>query len=706
MAAPQDAPEQAFRLRKFQGTNTQFESTFLGPSFLARSENWYPTVSYRLGKRPGTTLVQQLAGSTTDLLAASGPNDAPWLFAFVVPRTAGGEPDTTAPATVVASQAEGAFGSPIASFPTSQAWGRMVQFRDRIYAGNGVDPLHTWKIGDTTSIQFQGITDLGPPPVATPTTVTSGPTIPSGTYSYAWAHLDTTTGSPTKGLYTGRTRTPDPTTNQGLVTIQDSQTCTFPAPGGTGPFRLFVSPRNYPIEYATMQADNIAAGGSVTLDTIDVTDTRVPMAGGLNVFRTGNMFLIWNNRVVFAGFNQDIYSVFATDVILPGLEQDAFNMGTLFPDFAKVPLPQPVTGIGVAGVTAEFDATAPLLFFTASKTFLVQGDPFDPAGAAVMVELSSRIGCIGHETIVNVPQGTIFCAMDSVYLIPPGGGYPTDIGWPIADQIRKVPVDARGRACATFHKQFYKLAIPSGPGDTTMSHQWWLDLRQGLTTTPSWWGPMTGVIPTALSSDPDSPFEVDRGYCAADSADGTASDILRTHQLSMFTDYNSATPTLPNPIRSRLTSGRFDADQPFLVKIMTRLRLIAQAFGMTNVHVRMETDGGATWQVDDILIGQDMEAAGEFQHQTPNPSGTCPPNKAFNTAKFGAIYPVEVQTITPYTRPRGLSVIVSLDHRPVISYNSAGQPIVPNFDIQLRDFELLYILSGRKVRYYREGVSH
>ena len=700
MAAPQDAPEQAFRLRKFQGTNTQFESTFLGPSLVARSENWFPAQSYRLGKRPGTTLVQSInLASTTDLLACSGPNDSPWLYAFTLPRTSAGEADTTNPAQVVGSQEEDPFGSPVAAFTTSQAWGRLVQFRDRIYAGNGVDPLRTWKIGDTTSIQFPGITDLGPAQPATVNAVTGGYAVPAGTYSYAWAHID-----PTSGLYTGRTSTPNPATGNGLITVQANQTVTFTAPASGGPFRLFVSPRNYPIEYATMQADNIAAGAAVTLDTIDVTDTRVPMAGGTNVFRTGNMFLVWNNRVVFAGFNQDVYSVFATDVILPGLEQAAYNMGTLFPDFAKVPLPQPVTGIGVAGVTAEFDATAPLLFFTASKTFLVHGDPFDPAGESVMVELSSRVGCIGHASIVNVPQGTIFCAMDSVYLIPPGGGYPTDIGWPIADQIRRIPVAARSRICATFHKQFYKLAIPAGSGDTQNTNQWWLDLRQGITQTPSWWGPHTGVIATALGSDPDSPFEVDRGYCAIDAGSPLTSvtTILRTHQLSTFTDYNPASPTLPTPIRSRLISGRFDADQPFLVKVFTRLRLIAQAFGQSNIHVSLQTDGGATWPIDPIILGQDMEHAGEFQHLTPNPAGTCPPYKAWNTARFGAIFPVEVQTITPYTRPRGLSAIVLLDHHPTISPAGA----VPNFDIQLRDFELLYILSGRKVRYYREGVSH
>src|SRR5215831_12697898 len=383
MAAPKDSPEQAFRLRQFKGTNTEIDSTFLGPSFVARSENWIPTQAFRLGKRPGSVVVQAIPGATaTALLAAHDKTGALYLYAYGLTTNTSGEP--TGGAKVYQSVGEAAFTAdpPLANFPdASSPIGRMIQFRDRIYAGNGKDPLVSWVIGAPSSqtITFSGITDTGPPPGATaPTAPAGADTVPAGTYTYAWAVFDTTPG---KGVYVSRS---DP----GTITVPSQATLSFTRPAAaTLPLvnRLFVSPRNFPIEYATMQATGTTTTplpDPVLLATVDVTDTRVPMAGGINVFRTGNMFLVWTNRLIFAGSQADPYSVFATDVILPGLEQSAYNQGTLFPDFAKVPLPEIVTGIGIAGVTAEFDATAPLLFFTASRTFLVQGDPFDPEGEA------------------------------------------------------------------------------------------------------------------------------------------------------------------------------------------------------------------------------------------------------------------------------------------------------------------------------------
>ena len=695
MAAPADAPEQAFRLRKFQGTNTELDSTFIGPSFVSRSENWIPSQNYRLAIRPGTTLLQHVGLATTNitsLVAARRSDGQLFLFAYGW-RTA-------LPDHIAQSQAEGPFvnTSPGATFPSTGAPGRMIQFRDRMYAGNGIDPLVSWKLGDdpANTLTFGPITNLGDKADAAAVVAAAGAsTIPAGTYSYCWA-LFNLPGHTNPGLYDGRT-------NAASITISAQNTIKFPvlAAGTNQEARLFVSPRNYPIEYATMQAH--APTADVVLDTVDVTDTRVPLAGGtleLGNFRTGNMFVIWTNRVVFAGSRTDPMSVFATDVILPGLEQAGFNQGTLFPDFAKVPLPQVVTGLGIAGVTTDQDATSPLLFFTLSRTFLVQGDPFDPQGQATLVEVSSRVGCIAHDSIVNTPFGTIFVGLDSIYLIPPGGGYPQNIGWPIADQIRSIPPPLRQRVCATFHKQFYKLALPvSGGADNV--NQWWLDLRQGLAATPSWWGPMTGLTLHALATDPSSTSEVDRGYAAL-----PGDQVVLVHQLNTYMDMGI-------PVASKLTSGRFDADQPFIPKIFTRLRLIAQVTTRSFIHVVVQTDGGVTWSdIPVIPLGQDMDDPGEFVHLTPVVPPPPPINKSWghldvatgiitSRAKFGTISPVEAQTIMPYERPRGLSAVVTLIHDPARDRDLGAHP----GNVELRDFEFLFLLSGRKVRYTGFSVS-
>lgn len=704
MAAPKDSPEQAFRLRKWQGTATEIDSTFLGPSFVARSQNWIPTQSYRLGKRPGTALLKSVGLGTqqiTHLLPAHAPDSSFYLFAYCY---------TAAGAQVNQSIEEGAFTAvPGLSFAT-RAYGRCIQFRNRIYAGNGVDPIKSWVITDTNpaNVQTYAAMVLDPPATAPDYTLAAVPAgsdeIPTGTYSYAWGRFDKNSG-----LYIGRTAAEQ-------VTIPPQSSITFKSPPGAlaagQVYRLFVSPRNYPIEYATLQADSVLAGATTaSFSSFDVSDTRCPISAG--VARTGNMFLIWRNRVVFAGDNRpaptgDPYSVFATDVILPGLEQAVFNQGTFFPLSAKVPLPHKVTGIGIAGVTSDQDAQSPLLFFTDSQTFLATGDPFDASDVtSQLIELSSRVGCIGHGSIVNTPYGTLFAAMDSVYLIPPGGGYPQNVGWPIADQIRAIPVAQRPLILATFHKQFYKLAIPSSAGSGN-TQQWWLDLRQGVQDQPSWWGPHTigastlGLTPIALSAlaaDPSSMVEVDRGYAAHDASDA----VILHHQLGSFTDYYPGLQ-FGSGVASILFSGRFDGDMPFIVKVITRLRLIAQTTATSHMGVRLVLDNGASLTLDDIMLGMDMAMPGEFVHLTPFPDPPPPPPyQCWNTATFGSISPAEAQTITPFDRPRCLSLIVVLTHAPRPEDDQKGRGAVPS--VELRDFELLYIPSERKVRYVGERVS-
>jgi hypothetical protein len=712
MAAPQDAPEQGFRLRKFQGTQTEMDSTFIGPSFLVASENWIPTQSFRLGKRPGSTLVQSLGKFTVpNLLATHDANGLLYLFAYCIPPTG------NAFVQQMVDEGVPTQSPPSAHFAASRT-GRMIAFRDRVYAGNGIDPLVSWKLGDpgANTITYSGIASLGVPPVATAVATTGFATIDSGTYSYAWAVLNTTTG-----LYESRTDIVDASGNPvGLVTVGPNQTLKFPAPTNPGAgksLRLFVSPRNYPVQYATMQADHVT--GEIDLSTVAGTSTPVPMAAGINVYRTGNMFVIWENRLVFSGMLSDPTSVFATDTILPGAEQAAFNQGTLFPSFAKVPLPQICTGVGVCGVTSEFDPTAPLLFFTLSKTLIVEGDPFDPNGSAEIIEVSSRVGCVGHDSIVATPVGTIWCGLDSVYLMPPGGGYPQDIGWPIADQIRAIPVAERASIVATFHRQFYKLAIPE-PGGAGNTNVWWLDLRGGgVGSTPSWWGPMTGMTLQALTADPASTSEIDRCYGAVPPNDPTLNSdqtyVLRLHQLNTYTDFLPDYP-YPVPIRSRLQSGRFDADMPFNVKIGTRIRLISQVAGLTQLHVLLVTDGGISWPIDPIKLGQGIIPRGQFVHLTPIPGGP-PSYQRFNSllpdgepnhsgAQFVSISPAEAQTIVPYDRPRGLSMQVSLIHDPTLDAAAGGTANPPFFGLlEIRDFELLFLVSGRKVRFLNERIS-
>lgn len=698
MAAPKDSPEDAFRLRRFAGTNTQLDPAFLGPQLLARSQNWIPAQSRRIGKRPGTVLMQKALNgiaNVTSLLACKSSTGALYVYAYGQIGSGGG--------IVVQSLGEAPFTpTPGAAFPT-QSLGRLIRFRNRIYAGNGVDPIKSWVIADPAAGNTLTFTALSSNcPATTPTTPAASaavPAFPSGGYQYCWAIFNpTTVGDPTSGVYVARSpaaqvNVPAQAVLNVVSPAADPNAAGSDYPAGTGRFyRFFLAPRGFPIEYATAQSGNWASSITHTYSEMDVTDFRCPIVG---VMRTGNMFVVWRNRVIFAGDQADPYSVYSTDVILPGLEQSVFNQGTIFPVDAKVPLPDKVTGIGIAGVTTDQDAQSPLLFFTISRTFIATGDPFDANDAtAQLIEISSRVGCVGHDTIVNTPLGTFFVGIDSVYMIPTGGGYPQDVGWPIADQIMAIPAGVAATLTATFHKGFYKISIPP-PGGGLNTNAWWLDLRQGVGDIPSWWGPQTiadslstlqppaFLALSALTSDPSSTLEADRGYGAVAGTD----EVVLLHQLQIYGDMGKS-------IRSILVTGRFDGDQPFIPKIITRLRLITQSAGPGKITVGMQTDGGVPWTIEDIMLALDVES-GEWVHnipQIPFPEPVFPPKNNWRSATWRSIAPFEAQTITPADRPRGLSVQITLTNDSVTS-------------LEMRDFEILFLWSQRKVRYLGERVS-
>ena len=697
MAAPADAPEQAFRLRRFAGTNNTLDEVFLGPQILARSQNWIPAVSFRLGKRPGTLLLGTAGAATSvvnSLVATNDPTGVRHLYgycrsipnqnAYVIDiQNESFPPSTTVPGTL---------------FTNYTNPGRLIRFQNRVYAGNGVNPIISWLVGDTVTANTQVYGAMG----ATDMTGWAGTAVdnpagtnlvamPTGNYQCCFAVFNTATG-----LYVSRSvplpgATGAPGFDVSTGANNTGQTLRFTAPSPALPanqvYRFFIAYRGFPIEYATAQGPDWTPGETRSFSSIDVSDLRCPINQG--VMRTGNMFVVWRNQLVFAGMQTDPWSVYSTDTLVSGLEQQVYNQGTFFPVDYKIPLPDVVTGVGIAGVTTDKDAQSPLVFFTPTRTFISQGNPFDSNDtSAQLIEVSSRVGCAGHDSIVNTPFGTFWCGIDSVYMMPPGGGFPQDVGWPIATAIKAIPPGQRQTICATFHKGFYKLQIPSA-GAAANTDGWWLDLRTGIdASNPSWWGPHVMVDgsgnPLGLSAfavDLNSASEIDRGYSAV------GNQIVIHHQVGLFTDLGA-------PISSMLTSGRFDGDDPFLVKVFTRIRAITQGAGPGQIQVILLTDGGVSWSINPILLQVDQLSGQWFHGPQSYPYPGAPPaeNQSWRTATWGAITPVEAQTIAPYVRPRGLSVEVTLLHQSIAA-------------VELRDFEIMFLLSGRKVRYLGERVS-
>lgn len=699
MAAPHEAPEKTVTTRRFLGVNTQYDSVFLGGQFLRRAQNWFPATSFRLSKRYGT-LADKAAGAgcvhITDLLHVTDKG-ARYLFAYCQrPHQAGNDffavwiNDGPVIYLPVTADSTGCV------FASQMRDGHFIRFGSYVYCGNGTDPIKQIKL--TTGPPWQ-VVDLVPLPalsVPDDTAVTH----PAGTGTivsqlvpgeYQWC---VAIYNPDTMFYTSRG-------DAHKITVAASEYLHLVPP--TTPlaaplkYRLFVSPVNDPIEFASQQGGDLDAGGTgIDVTEVDVNPHFVPLKD--NVQRSGKFFTLFLSRVVFGGDDRDPYAALATGTLLPGTEQEDFNSGVFFPAYARVPMPEEVTAVGIAGITSGFDPQSPLIIQTATRTTLYTGgDPFDPNGSAARVELSARIGNPAPDTGITTPYGYFFLSMDSVYMIPPGGGYPQDVGWPIGDIIRTIPASRRADACAIFHKGFLKFAF-STPGDGQNGTQFWLDLRQGLTTPPSWWGPMTGYATSAFTSCLDHPAEYDRGWCAIAHTD----QIALMHQPNNLTDLTrtDAGVVTTTHITAVLRTATFDDDDPFLMKVFTRIRAIVKGTNHDLLDISIVTDTGKRWSLEEMeIFGPDNA---HWNHLVPEGKAQWNHLVPEHKAQWAVITLIEAQTIGRLTRPRGLSCEVVATH-PAPAKLMPGVITYPNLEI--RDMQILYNPVDRKVRTIGEKAS-
>ena len=302
----------------------------------------------------------------------------------------------------------------------------------------------------------------------------------AGTYSYRWAVYDDTNARWAK-IANVRTATTPSASRQRL---------SFRAPTAgltTGQsWHLFVAGVDQMIEGAHDQLPNgVPAGGSdvfALYDDPDVNTSVVPIPS--TVERHGSHLCVHRGCLYGAGGpGPEGRRVWATSVLVPGLEQQTQDQGLFFPATALTrDLGDTVSGLAVVPQSSgSMQPSAPLAIFTPVSTWLWQGDLSSDDPSASLSQISAEIGCPSDRTIVATTVGVIFCGKRSVYLLSPAAMEPRDIGWPIESAIRNIPPEDRELSWAVFHRGFYKLAI-SQAGETIPLHQWWLDLRHGLAT--------------------------------------------------------------------------------------------------------------------------------------------------------------------------------------------------------------------------------
>lgn len=570
--------EHKIPVRRFAGTMVTLDPSFTPPGYLFYCSNWVPSLTYVLSKRFGSRMFQSLPAGVNfvdRMVYNLGSDGHRYVFAMAVMNSGGDQLYVSVDDTPFTAVTNGKFATTGASYG-------IAAIGDTVYVGNDFDPLKYVTLGAAAVdvVQLGVATDTG----ATAACVAdANSNIIAGTYAYRWGVYDNT-----NSRWVSLGAVLNITTPQGSRVHIDFT----PPSGGLAAgqnWHLFVAGVDQMIEGAHDQLPNGVAAGTTPVfslyDDPTVTTAVIPIPS--TVTRRGSHLAAHRGCIYGAGGTGPAANrVWCTSVLVPGLEQQVRDQGLFFPAQGLTrDVGDKVTGIApVPQTSAVAVPTAPLAIFTPVSTWMWNGDLGSDDPTSSLSQVSAEIGCPSGRTIVATTIGLIFCGKRSVYLLPPSTQEPKDIGWPILTSIRAIPAAARANSWAVSHRGFYKLAIAQ-PGSTIPTLQWWLDVRQGLTDPPSWWGPHIFPAYTASTRVPNHPDENDRQYAALG-----AGQILLADQADQYVEDGSP----PVPVVSQWKTSYLDDGTPLVPKLAKRVRMIARVQSDTSVTCTVSGDEQAS----------------------------------------------------------------------------------------------------------------
>jgi hypothetical protein len=154
---------------------------------------------------------------------------------------------------------------------------------------------------------------------------------------------------------------------------------------------------------------------------------------------------------------------------------------------------EPISGLGLyTNTSASSSPESHLLITKQNSLYIIKRLPLGST-ADPLYTLSAKVGCVGGDTIVNTPVGTIITAVDNIYLVRESGE-PVPVGDPISIVLKGGDLT---RAQAVYHDEQYKLSLyhSDHTGDSDYNNvEWWLDIKKmkQLKGQPNWSGPMIG----------------------------------------------------------------------------------------------------------------------------------------------------------------------------------------------------------------------
>lgn len=715
---PGNEAEIPILVRQFTGVDIETDPAFLPNDYLQASQNLVPVFDYLLEKRDGTILSpMELLTSFSDNLPWQSPRiDAiHWardaqgtnLVFFVVTTLGDGVTTAKGDRLMVGMGSPPAMhelfvydaavnplsvapdGSPLTTGGGSYG---LTVLGGKLYVGNGQNAIITIDIDNVlaTPVVLDALQSMTVTVTPADVSATTSNGLLPGTYSYRFALLDMTGTvgvwthiSDTETIVVGNT---DPRALQFPVTAC-SQTV-----DATHTLHLFLSPSELPVEYARDQGIITALPTTLTINQYNDQGDLTPLKGAAY---TGRFLVRHRGRIWIAGDltnNQKNQSrLYATNAIVPGLEQQLYNWGDFFPAGANAPINDHdgdvITGIAVSQGGANRDAAfAPVIIFKNAATYLWFGDIVDD-DTAQLIQVSDKVGCVAPQTIVPTAEGVIWMGIDTVYYFSSAFTEPLDIGIPIRNAIEGIPRNRLHLATATFHRGWYKLAITPF-GGTTNSQEWWFDLRPStgsnqILQNAKWWGPHACMPVTTMEVGTLDPAERERLYVGreVDPIEQTPIvDICYADQDGTYTD-PTATPkggTRPTPVIARLKTGGLVQDEPFQWKDWTSIRMVVLPAKDTPITVNIYADGGLAQSVPTMNQNFELDAG-----------PPVPPN-VIQASFGGALWDVAVWNVDVWGDRRfveGWSEIT-----PVIRSHSLEVEFIHNdpIDIHLRDVEIRY----------------
>lgn len=624
---PSPGKEVPVHFTGFLGTNVSVDPATLPHTVLQRSENFVPTNAFTLARRPGIRATGNIIGFAEDIPAAIRFTYQRVRYTYLVANIING----AFPDLVAVSINDGPF-AVISNGYFDAAGIRTYDFAlygGFLYCSNGINPVKQIAVGGAAE-------DLTP--LETWTDVTPSPTVDddpgarllTGTYSYCWAVYDGT-----RWQRRSEPRTVKVNAKGDRALVFTSPTVSYLVEAGSK-FHLFVAPVNLPIEYAHDQTpEGVGEVEEVVVRGITVEQTPVPMVGYIT--RKGRYTIAHRGRVWIAHdstFPAGVRRVYATNVILPGYEQLLFDQGRFFPANAVINLPDTITGMGIMSLTGtQRSPNSPLAIFTQTQTWLFLGDILDDPSAD-LVQRSDRIGCTSHKSIASTPYGLCFVGLESVYLLTPSGEI-IDIGWPIRTEIQSITPAMQPRILGIYHDGFYKIAI-SVRGKLVNDTMWYLDLRRGLPSVPSWWGPHT------IAKDAACP----QSWCIGID-EATTDERLFGYRYSIESEFDIGTKDHDITFAAVAITGLVDLNRPFDRKLATRARIVAKPGDTTAINATVIVDEQFTQNfgnMDLIVEGAEWDVA------------------EWDVAEWGTAFFQEGTALAEADRPRGQAFALKLTH--------------------------------------------